>query len=154
MGFVLGLFISIAPIPDVIPEPPNTAERIMKNVESSIKDMAELTDEDIDYLARVVYAEAGNQGLYGQQLVVDVILNRVDSPRFPNDLISVLNQPCQFSVVGSGAIWTKTPTEETYEAIMLELEERQDYDILFFCAGGYNSCCTPAYKHGAHYFGY
>lgn len=152
MGFVLGLFISIAPIPDVLPEPPNTAERIMKNVESSIKDMAELTDEDIDYLARVVYAEAGNQGLYGQQLVVDVILNRVDSPRFPNDLISVLNQPCQFSVVGSGAIWTKTPTEETYEAIMLELKERQDYDILFFCAGGYNG--NPAYKYKDHYFSY
>lgn len=152
MGFVLGLFISIAPIPDVIPEPPNTAERIIKNVESSIKDMAELTDEDIDYLARVVYAEAGNQGLYGQQLVVDVILNRVDSPRFPNDLISVLNQPCQFSVVGSGSIWTKTPTEETYEAIMLELEERQDYDILFFCAGGYNG--NPAYKYKDHYFSY
>ena len=152
MGFVLGLFISIAPIPDVIPGPPNTAERIMKNVESSIKDIAELTDEDIDYLARVVYAEAGNQGLYGQQLVVDVILNRVDSPRFPNDLISVLNQPCQFSVVGSGAIWTKTPTEETYEAIMLELQERQDYDILFFCAGGYNG--NPAYQYKDHYFSY
>ncbi len=152
MGLILGLFISIQPIPEQLPEPPNTAERIMKNVESSIRDMAELTQENIDYLARVVYAEAGNQGLYGQQLVVDVILNRVDSPRFPNDLISVLNQPCQFSVVGSGAIWSKTPTEETYEAIWLEFEERQDTEILFFCAGGYNG--KPAYQYKDHYFSY
>lgn len=128
------------------------AYKIAEPVEEFADDFTIYTQDEIDYLARVVYAEAGNQGLMGQQLVVDVILNRVDSPRFPNDLISVLNQPCQFSVVSSGAIWTKTPTEETYEAIRLELQERQDYEILFFCAGGYNG--KPAYQYKDHYFSY
>ena len=152
MIIFLAMLIGINPIPELIPEPPTFAERIAECIDESCEEVAELTQENIDYLARVVYAEAGTQGLYGQQLVVDVILNRIDSPRFPNDLISVLNQPCQFSVVGSGAIWCKTPTEETYEAIMLELQERQDYDILFFCAGGYNG--NPAYQYKDHYFSY
>ena len=110
--------------------------------------------ESLDLLAMVVQAEAGNQGLMGKQLVVDVILNRVDNPKFPNDLESVLRQSGQFSVVSSGAIYRVTVDEETIEAIRLELEERTDSDILFFCAGGYNSCCEPAYQYGDHYFGY
>ncbi len=152
MGLILGLFISISDLPEPRAEGCSMAYKIAEPVEEFADDFTIYTQDEIDYLARVVYAEAGNQGLMGQQLVVDVILNRVDSPRFPNDLISVLNQPCQFSVVSSGAIWTKTPTEETYEAIRLELQERQDYEILFFCAGGYNG--KPAYQYKDHYFSY
>ena len=108
----------------------------------------------LDLLAMVVQAEAGNQDLLGKRLVVDVILNRVDSDKFPNDLESVLRQSGQFSVVASGAIYKNTPSDETIEAIKMELEERTDTEIMFFCAGGYNSCCEPAYKYGDHYFGY
>lgn len=114
------------------------------------------TEEDpdwIEYMAKCVEAEAGNQGYYGKRLVADVILNRVDSDRFPDDVRSVIIQRGQFAVYPH-AMSRVTPTEETYEAIRAELAERTDEQILFFTAGSYNKYCIPAYKYGDHYFGY
>lgn len=109
--------------------------------------------DNLEMLARCVQAEAGNQGLLGKRLVVDVILNRVDSDRFPNTVEGVISQSGQFSVYPS-MMKHADPDEETYQAICMELANRTDHDILFFSAHRYNSCCTPAYQHGDHFFGY
>lgn len=113
----------------------------------------ERTYDSIDMLARCVQAEAGNQGLMGKQLVVDVILNRVDSPRFPNDIASVISQPGQFAVYPY-SMNRAVVDAETLQAILNELQNRTDSQILFFTAGRYNRYCIPAYQYGAHYFGY
>lgn len=111
--------------------------------------------DSLEYMAACVEAEAGTQDLFGKRLVVDVILNRVDSDRFPNDIVSVISQDGQFSVYGSGAMFRIVPSEETYEAIRRELEDgRINYEIMFFSAHNYNSCCKPAFRHQDHYFGY
>lgn len=115
---------------------------------------ATLEDSQLEILAKCVEAEAGNQGLMGKRFVVDVILNRVDSDRFPDDIKAVISQNGQFSVYSNGSMSKATPTEETLEAIQMELEHRTDPEILFFANGNYNKCCTPAYKHEDHYFGY
>lgn len=121
----------------------------------------EITEErywdELELLAKVVEAEAGNQDLTGKRLVVDVVLNRVDSPLFPDTITEVLEQPGQFTTMSNGAVedagWHMQ--EEDYTAVMLEVSgERLDYDIYFFTAGEYNEGCTPAYIHGDHYFGY
>lgn len=109
--------------------------------------------DSIDMLAKCVEAEAGNQGLLGKRLVVDVILNRVDSDRFPNDVASVISKRGQFAVYPN-AMNRVTVTQETLDAIVLELQNRTDSQILFFTAGRYNKYCIPAYQHGDHYFGY
>lgn len=109
--------------------------------------------DSIDMLAKCVEAEAGNQGLLGKRLVVDVILNRVDSDRFPNDIASVISQKGQFAVYPN-AMNRVTVTQETLDAIVLELERRTDDKILFFTARHYNKYCIPAYQCGDHYFGY
>ena len=109
--------------------------------------------DSIDMLARCVEAEAGNQGLLGKRLVVDVILNRVDDPRFPNDIASVISQKGQFSVYPY-MISRATVTEETLEAITLELERRTDNRILYFNTRHFKKWYTPAYQCGDHYFGY
>ena len=114
----------------------------------------QLSQDATEILAKCVESEAGNQGLMGKRFVVDVILNRVDSETFPNDVTSVINQKGQFSVVSNGRINRTEPSEETYEAIRMELEHRTDDQILFFASGNYNKCSVPAYKHGDHYFGY
>ena len=125
-----------------------------------------LTEEDIkemDYwgelelLAAVVEAEAGNQDMTGKRLVVDVVLNRVDSPLFPDTITEVLEQPGQFSTMWNGAVedagWHMQ--EDDYTAVMMEVTGvRLDYDIYYFTAGGYNASCKPAYIHGDHFFGY
>lgn len=155
MGAILGLFISIADFRPPM-EIPNLPERVARCISTTLNESAEQIQfcsmDEFELFARVVEAEAGNQGLYGKQLVADVILNRVDSDRFPDDLETVLTQSGQFTVVGSGAIWRVNPTDETYQAIFMELGDREDYQILFFCAGGYNA--TPAYQYKDHYFGY
>lgn len=129
----------------------------------SVQDRWELTPEDIaeieyydslELLAICVEAEAGNQDLMGKRLVVDVILNRVDSDRFPDDITSVITQPWQFSSWEDGRmdkVWS--PSEETYQAVRMELESRTDSEVLFFTEGRYNEYCIPMYIHGDHYFG-
>ena len=109
--------------------------------------------DSIDMLARCVEAEAGNQGLLGKRLVVDVILNRVDDPRFPNDIASVISQKGQFSVYPY-MISRATVTEETLEAITLELERRTDNRILYFNTRHFKKWYTAAYQCGDHFFGY
>lgn len=107
---------------------------------------------ELELLALVVEAEAGNQGLYGKQLVVDVILNRVDSPDFPNSITKVLIQPAAFSTISDGAAYRAEPTQETYEAIESELLHRCNSDVLFFTSEGYSEYGTPWEKVGGHYF--
>lgn len=136
----------------------------MEQVESI--PVTELTDQNIEemvywdeleLLAQVVEAEAGNQDMTGKRLVVDVVLNRVDSPLFPDTITEVLEQPGQFSTMWNGAVedagWHMQ--EDDYTAVMMEVTGmRLDYDIYFFTAGEYNDSCKPAYIHGDHYFGY
>lgn len=114
----------------------------------------QLSQDAVEMLAKCVESEAGNQGLMGKRFVVDVILNRVDSQRFPNDVTSVISQKGQFSVYSSGKMSRTVPSEETYEAIKMETEHRTDKEILFFASGTYNKYCIPAYQHEDHYFGY
>ena len=115
----------------------------------------ELFDDSLELLAICVEAEAGNQDLMGKRLVVDVILNRVDSDEFPDDIESVITQTNQFSSYSDGHMdGVYEPSEETFRAVQMELEHRIDDKILFFTEGQYNPYCTPAYQHGDHYFGY
>lgn len=128
--------------------------------------VTDLTEEDIkemDYwgelelLAAVVEAEAGNQDMIDKRLVVDVVLNRVDSPLFPDTITEVLEQPGQFTTMWNGAVEDAGyhMQQDDYDAVMMEVTgKRLDYDIYFFTAGEYNASCKPAYIHGDHYFGY
>lgn len=113
--------------------------------------------DELSLLAAVVEAEAGNQDLTGKRLVVDVVLNRVDSPLWPNTITEVLMQEGQFTTMWNGAVeeagWHMQ--DDDYKAVMLEVSgERLDSSIYFFTAGAYNSCGKPAYIHGDHYFNY
>lgn len=134
--------------PKVEIEPVEVAEEIPEPIEQ------EYFLNELEVLAHCVEAEAGNQDILGKRLVVDVVLNRVDSDEFPNDIISVITQEGQFSVVDNGMIDIVEPSESTWEAIWLELERRTDNTVLFFSAGGWHSWCVPDYQHGAHYFGH
>ena len=51
---------------------------------------------DLDLIARVIRHEAGNQPLTGKLAVGNVILNRVASKQFPNNVYDVLYQKNQF----------------------------------------------------------
>ena len=138
----------------------NDVEVVESNVET-VGNANETNNDDeifcdsLEILAICVEAEAGNQDLYGKRLVVDVILNRVDSDRFPDTIEGVISQKYQFTTYWDGSMGrVDEPSPETYEAVKMELESRTDDSILFFTAGNYNTYCTPAYRYGDHYFGY
>ena len=59
-----------------------------------------LTSEEIELICRISYLECGNQCLEGQRAVVEVILNRLISDRWPNTIEEVLSSPHQFSTWG------------------------------------------------------
>ena len=98
---------------------------------------------DIDLMARCIEAEAGTEDLDGKRLVVDCILNMVDHPKYPDTVTEVIMRPGTFSVVSNGSIWQVTPSEETYKAIQMELEDRISWEVLYFRADRYHSFGTP-----------
>lgn len=117
----------------------------------------EMIDEEMYYdslelLATCVEAEAANQGLEGKRLVADVILNRVDSPLFPDNITDVITQPYHFTSYWDGAMARAEPTQETFEAVRLELEHRSNTEILYFTAGEWPRYGTHWRKVGDHYF--
>lgn len=114
----------------------------------------EITEGELELLACLVWAEARGEDQMGKRLVVDVVLNRVDSPSFPSTITDVIYQRYQFSPVLDGSLqkaFTEV-TPECYEAVAAELEQRTDSEILYFTAGGYGRYGTPAYRAGNHWF--
>ncbi len=72
------------------------------------------TQEDLDLLARVIYAEVGCTWIpdWVQRMVGSVVLNRVKSSYYPNTIREVIYQPGQYSPTWDGSIH-KTPDART-----------------------------------------
>lgn len=111
-----------------------------------------MTNDEYELFAKCVEAEAGTEGFTGKQYVVDVILNRVDSDKYPDTITEVILQKNQFEVVNDGRIYDIVPTGETYEAIDKELNHRQDYEITLFRTEYYHTFGTPKFQYKHHYF--
>lgn len=111
---------------------------------------------ELELLAQLVEAEAGNQPFEGKCLVVDVILNRVESPDFPNTIEEVIFQkdPIQFSTAYNGALekagWNMQ--ESDYAAVMYEVELHNNKDFKFFNNSENVSGEGEAVKVGGHWF--
>lgn len=68
------------------------------------------SNNDINLLAQAVYGEARGEPYDGQVAVAAVILNRLDSPTFPNTVAGVIFEPLAFTAVADGQIYM-TPDE-------------------------------------------
>ena len=73
---------------------------------------------DLNLLARVIYAEARGEPFEGQVAVGAVLINRVRSPKFPNDLWSVVFKKGEFCTVRDGQVWME-PDATAYRAARL-----------------------------------
>ena len=60
----------------------------------------EVTQQEAVELMQIASAEALNQGIDGMRYVMSVVINRVNSPDYPNDIHSVIYQPHQFYTAG------------------------------------------------------
>ena len=85
--------------------------------------------DDVYWLSRIIYAEAGNQTLEGMLAVGDVVMNRAASDLFPDTVYEVIfdrRYGVQFSPTETGSIYLE-PAEECVTAAKLCLE---GYDIV------------------------
>lgn len=113
---------------------------------------ASLPREDIELIALVTMAEAEGESEYGKRLVIDTILNRVDSSHYPDTASEVIYQPSQFSSMWNGRVDRCYVMEEICLLVEEELRERKNYEVMFFTAGDYSKYGTPMFQEGNHYF--
>lgn len=111
------------------------------------------TQEEIELIALCVMAEAEGECEYGQRLVIDVILNRVDDPHFPDTIYDVIYQKNQFAGMYGDRITRCYVKDELVQLVREELENRTNYEVVFFRTGHYHrSYGVPMFQVGAHYF--
>lgn len=65
----------------------------------------EILEEDLDLLARIIFAEAEGEPYMGMVAVGSVVLNRVKSPFFPDTILGVIYDRDQFEPVRDGRLY-------------------------------------------------
>lgn len=116
-----------------IPESEEVEEQPSEESELSIEQYCRgLTEDDKYLLAKIIMAEAEGESLETKVLVGFVILNRVESTKFPNTIEEVIFQNrkniYQFSpVMPGGRWWTTEPNNECWEAV--EIIDRMEKDV-------------------------
>lgn len=78
---------------------------------------AGFSQNDINLLAQTVYGEARGEPYVGQVAVAAVILNRLESPSFPNTVSGIVFEPLAFTAVADGQIWLE-PNETAKKAVI------------------------------------
>jgi|GEM_PF-3278983 len=92
-----------------------------KGFEPSINTVME---NDLELLAKIVMCEAGSDWITDehQQLVASVVMNRVNSPHFPDTIEEVIFQTGQYAPTWDGSWESTVPNERTYENARYVLE--------------------------------
>lgn len=112
----------------------------------------EIFSDDVKLIALLTAAEAEGESEKGQRLVIDTVLNRVDSEHFPDTVYDVVYQPKHFTPMWNGRAERCTVSDDICRLVKEEMESRTDNDVIFFTSGGYSHYGVPMYKEGNHYF--
>ena len=141
---------------EIIEEDFDFVPHIIHNMEVVTQPEIDMTE--VTMLAQLIQSEAGNQSYIGRVLVADVVLNRVESEKFPNTIEAVIFQknPVQFSVTTNGAYNKagRNLNEENIEIAKQEMtsEKRYNSGILYFGTGQFNG--SNFFKEDGHWFSY
>jgi N-acetylmuramoyl-L-alanine amidase len=76
-----------------------------------------LNMNEMDILAKVIYSEARGEPYEGQVAVGAVVMNRIQSPQFPDTIEEVVFQPGAFTAVADGQYWL-VPNRTAYLAAL------------------------------------
>ena len=130
----------------------NIVELIIEAEETVDEPIISVSNEDIELLALVTMAEAEGESEEGKRMVIDTILNRVDSERFDNTISEVIYAPNQFTSMRNGRVDRCYIADDIYQLVIEELTNRTNYDVLYFTAYQYGAYGTPMFQIGNHYF--
>lgn len=108
---------------------------------------------DLDLLAAITMAEAGNQSELGKRLVIDTVLNRCNSDRWMDDtLYDVISRTGQYVTYKNGAYTRVSITEDIPKLVEEEILDRTNRQVIYFKTNGYFAGVPSITKEGAHYF--
>lgn len=118
-----------------------------------------LSDDEINLIALCTMGEAEGESDLGKRLVIDTILNRVESEGFPDNIVDVIYQPNAFECMWNGRIdrcvnsanYIEMITH-IYQLVKEEALARTNIEVTYFCAGGFSDYGTPLFQEGNHYF--
>ena len=127
-------------------------EPIIEAEETVDEPIISVSNEDIELLALVTMAEAEGESEEGKRMVIDTILNRVDSERFDNTISEVIYAPNQFTSMRNGRVDRCYVADDICQLVIEELTNRTNYDVLYFTAYQYGAYGTPMFQIGNHYF--
>lgn len=90
--------------------------------------------DDLELLAEITLAEAGNQSALGKRLVIDTVLNRIDSDAWRDDdtIREVVTHPYQYESYTNGAYTRQEMNEDIARLVEEELLHRTNYEVIFF----------------------
>ncbi len=144
----------------------SSGQRVVDCSELQRNSKYQLTEDDLEVLLRIVEAEAGCEDEDGKLLVANVILNRLNSPKFPDGITEIVfqreNGVVQFSPVYDGSYACAEVSEETVNAVGRALDGEDISDgALYFAARQYadddrmrwfDEKLTLLFRYGGHEF--
>ena len=111
---------------------------------------ATVNSSDLDLLAAIIYCEAGNQSREGKVAVGAVVMHRVYSDSFPNNIYDVIYQSGQFTPAYSGVLANAMANgvpSDCYEAAQAALSGEDPVPGMLYFNTAYGSV-----KIGDHWF--
>ena len=117
---------------------------ITEEIESSpvVESYLPITEYERTLLCNIVANEAGSDwiGIYDKASVVACVMNRVNSPDFPNTIEAVLTQPYQFSGYYASSYYYSTVTDACIEAVDYYFNHTNEFGSwLYFEGNGTNN---------------
>jgi N-acetylmuramoyl-L-alanine amidase len=97
-----------------------TIDSIVDSQKESPIGLKSYSNKEIEMMAKMVHGEARGEALKGKVAVAAVILNRVESPEFPDTVGNVLFQDGAFTAVIDGQ-YNKSPEYDAYQAVYLAI---------------------------------
>lgn len=144
----------------------SSGQRVVDCSELQRESKYQLEQAELEVLLRIVEAEAGCEDEDGKLLVANVILNRLNSERFPDSITEIVfqreNGVSQFSPTADGSYNKVQISEETVKAVGRALAgEDISQGALYFAARKYadresmrwfDEKLTLLFRHGGHEF--
>lgn len=118
----------------------------------TISNIDYITMDDVVLLAKLVLAEAEGEPEMGKRLVIDTVLNRLDSEDFPNTVYDVIYQPYHYSPAWDGRIELFSELEDAFKLVVDEIQNRTNSEVLYFRTDNFHEFGTPMEQVGNHYF--
>ena len=120
------------PVVEETEPPTESVETVTPALPDTSVDSLPISDEEFIILCNAVAHEAGCNWIstYDKALVVEVIMNRVNSPLYPNSILSVLTQPYQFTGSSSYVYlgdYSHHVTQDVKDAVTLYFTETESF---------------------------